>query len=163
MNKYVGKSSEISFKDQYSVRIIIHIHLYSAKVTLRHKPSLFHQYCQTSNISRTVIGNKLVDHSDVVGASPVGANSTIRHSRLNTWIQWIGKGKLQDETRGFSDYLRCYLRITEYIHVYCGTTDIICAWATHMPREFCCQRFGCVQHFDKKNHRNLLRLVPMKI
>ena len=64
---------------------------------------------------------------------------------------------------GFSDYLRCNQRITEYIHVYCGTTDIIHAWATHMLREVCRQRFGCVQHFDKKKYRNLLRLVPMKI
>ena len=29
-------------------------------------------YRQTSNISRTLVGNKIVDHSDVVGASPVG-------------------------------------------------------------------------------------------
>ena len=29
-------------------------------------------YRQTSNIRRTLSGNKLVDHSDVVGASPVG-------------------------------------------------------------------------------------------
>ena len=28
-------------------------------------------YSQTSNISRTFVGNKIVDHSDVVGASPV--------------------------------------------------------------------------------------------
>ena len=27
----------------------------------------------TSNISRTLVKNKIVDHSDVVGASPVGA------------------------------------------------------------------------------------------
>ena len=33
-------------------------------------------YCQTSNISRTLVGNKIVDHSDVVEASPVGAAST---------------------------------------------------------------------------------------
>ena len=25
-------------------------------------------YCQTSNISHTLVGNKIVDHSDVVGA-----------------------------------------------------------------------------------------------
>ena len=31
------------------------------------------KYRQNSNISRTLIGNKLVDHADVVGASPVGA------------------------------------------------------------------------------------------
>ena len=33
-------------------------------------------YCQTSNISRTLVGNKMVDHSAVVGASPVGAAPT---------------------------------------------------------------------------------------
>ena len=27
---------------------------------------------QTSDVIRTLIGNKIVDHSDVVGASPVG-------------------------------------------------------------------------------------------
>ena len=33
-------------------------------------------YRQTSNISRTLVGNKIVDHSDVVGALPVGAAPT---------------------------------------------------------------------------------------
>ena len=33
-------------------------------------------YCQTSNISPTLAGNKIVNHSDVVGASPVGAAPT---------------------------------------------------------------------------------------
>ena len=31
---------------------------------------------QVSNIRRTLVGNKIVDHSDVVGASPVGAAPT---------------------------------------------------------------------------------------
>ena len=31
---------------------------------------------QTSNIKLTLVGNKIVDHSDVVGASPVGAAPT---------------------------------------------------------------------------------------
>ena len=30
-------------------------------------------YRKTSNISPTLVGNKLVDNSDVAGASPVGA------------------------------------------------------------------------------------------
>ena len=34
-------------------------------------------YRQVSNISRTSVGNTIVDHSDVVGASPVGAAPTI--------------------------------------------------------------------------------------
>ena len=33
-------------------------------------------YRKTSNIRRILVGNKIVDHSDVVGASPVGAAST---------------------------------------------------------------------------------------
>ena len=33
-------------------------------------------YRQTSNISRTGVGNKVVDHSDVVGPSSVGATPT---------------------------------------------------------------------------------------
>ena len=33
-------------------------------------------YRQTSNISRTLLGNIIVDNSDVVGASPVGAAPT---------------------------------------------------------------------------------------
>ena len=45
-------------------------------------------YRKVSNIRRTLVGNKIVDHSDVVGASPVGA-----------WLQWIGQKRLQDETR----------------------------------------------------------------
>ena len=33
-------------------------------------------YRKTSNISRTLEGNKIVDNSDIVGASPVGAAPT---------------------------------------------------------------------------------------
>ena len=34
------------------------------------------EYRQVSNIRRTFVGNQIVDHSDVVGASPVGAAPT---------------------------------------------------------------------------------------
>ena len=37
---------------------------------------LISTYRQVSNIRRTLVGNKIVDHSDVVGASPVGAAPT---------------------------------------------------------------------------------------
>ena len=33
-------------------------------------------YRQVSNIRHTLVGNKIVDHSDVFGASPVGAAPT---------------------------------------------------------------------------------------
>ena len=38
--------------------------------------ALFLYYRKTSNISRTLEGNKIVNNSDVVGASPVGAAPT---------------------------------------------------------------------------------------
>ena len=38
--------------------------------------SPFQEYRKTFNISRTLVGNKIVDNSDVVGASPVGAAPT---------------------------------------------------------------------------------------
>ena len=33
-------------------------------------------YCQTSNVSHTLVGNKIVDHSDAVGAELVGTAPT---------------------------------------------------------------------------------------
>ena len=35
-----------------------------------------YNYLQVSNIRRTLVGNWIVDHSDVVGASPVGTAPT---------------------------------------------------------------------------------------
>ena len=37
---------------------------------------LFYQYRKVSNIIRTLVGDEIVDHSDVVGASPAGAAPT---------------------------------------------------------------------------------------
>ena len=34
------------------------------------------KYRQVSNIRHTLVGNRIVDHSDVIGASPVGAAPT---------------------------------------------------------------------------------------
>ena len=56
-------------------------------------------YRQVSNIRHTLVCYEIVDHSDVVGASPVGAAPTNLHSQLNTWLHWIGQRHLQDETR----------------------------------------------------------------
>ena len=41
-----------------------------------HSKCVICKYRKTSNISRTLVGNKIVDNSDVVGASPVGAAPT---------------------------------------------------------------------------------------
>ena len=45
-----------------------------------YRSSDFPVYRQTSNIRRTLVGNKLVDNSDVVGASPVAAAPTTSSS-----------------------------------------------------------------------------------
>ena len=46
-------------------------------------------YRQTSNMRRIVVGNKIVDHTDVIHL----------HSRLDTRLQWIEQRQRQDETR----------------------------------------------------------------
>ena len=48
-----------------------------------HLHKWWNNYRKTSNISRTLVGNKIVDNSDVVGASPVGAAPAT--SSFSTW------------------------------------------------------------------------------
>ena len=50
-------------------------------------------------MSHTLVGNKIVDHSGVVGASPVGAVPTTSSFLINTWLQRIEQRQLKDETR----------------------------------------------------------------
>ena len=45
--------------------------------TTRQQEQHMRVYCQTSNLSRTLAGNEIVDNSDVVGASLIGAARTI--------------------------------------------------------------------------------------
>ena len=56
-------------------------------------------YCQTSNIIHTLIGNKIVDPSDVVGASPVGAAPTTSSFSIELTPTFIGLGKDNCKTR----------------------------------------------------------------
>ena len=51
----------------------------------------------TSTISSTLVRNKIIDHWDVVGASPVGAAPTT--SSFSIWLQWFEHRQLQDETK----------------------------------------------------------------
>ena len=53
----------------------------------------------TYNIWHTLTGNKIVDHSDVVGASPVGAAPTISSLSSEQVASMDGIKQLQDETR----------------------------------------------------------------
>ena len=54
-------------------------------------------YLQTSNISRTLAGNIIVDYSDVDRLSAL--LELHLHSQLNPWFQLSGQRQLQDETR----------------------------------------------------------------
>ena len=54
-------------------------------------------YRKTSNISRTLVGNEIVDNSDVVGASPVGAapttsSSSTQHLASMDWAKTTARG-----------------------------------------------------------------------
>ena len=62
----------LDFKMDFSV-------IQALALGLGHPPIITHPcrtYRKTSNIRRTLVGNKIVDNSDVVGASPVGAAPT---------------------------------------------------------------------------------------
>ena len=45
-----------------------------------HLSHMYNIYRQVSNIRRTLVGNSILDHSDVVGATPVGAAQLHLHS-----------------------------------------------------------------------------------
>ena len=55
--------------------------------------------CQTFHIRCTVVGNEIVDHSDVVRAAPFGDAPTISSFLTQRLVQWIGQRQLQDEMR----------------------------------------------------------------
>ena len=56
---------------------IVYICTGNVKIGFDKRPEVnCYMYRKTSNISRTLVGNIIVDNSDVVGASPVGAAPT---------------------------------------------------------------------------------------
>ena len=92
-------------------------------------------YCQISNISRSLVGNT-VDHSDVVGASPVGAAPTT--SSFSTQhlasMDWAKTTARLDE-KHWRCGIRCalYWRLdgseigTQFRMVYCMSHKL-CTW-----------------------------------
>ena len=70
----------VGFTEQWWFDITLILTLKGCVNNLEKKPTNIYQctndYCQTSNISHTLQGNDIGDHSDVVGASPVGAAPT---------------------------------------------------------------------------------------
>ena len=91
-----------------------------------------YMYRKTSNISRTLVGNKIVDNSDVVGASPVGTAPTTssfstKHLASMDWakitVRWYKKHlKLWDLVRLILEVLR-YVGLSPWARVTCNTIE----------------------------------------
>ena len=71
-------------------------------------------YCQVCNISGTLLGSKIVNHSHVVGASPVGAvptTSSFFHLTLGFNLFHKDSCTPRRETYKFRDLVRLILDI----------------------------------------------------
>ena len=55
-------------------------------------------YHQTSNISHILLGNKIVDYSDLVWA-PLCQRCSSYIFIFDTWLQWIGQKQLHEDRR----------------------------------------------------------------
>ena len=78
------------------------------------KYNVCYDYLQVSNISCTLVGNKIVNHSDVVGASPVSAApTTIFILDITSGFTGLGKDncKTRRETFKFGDLVPLILDI----------------------------------------------------
>ena len=82
-------------------------------------------YRKTSNIRRTLVNNKIVDHSDVVGATPVGAASTT--SSFLTW-HLASRDSEKTATRQYENTVE-----TPYSAIPYTTIFYITRW-THGPQ-----------------------------
>ena len=79
----------------------------------------------TSNIRHTGIGNNIVDLSDVVVASPVGAAPTTS-SFSTPGFNGLAKGncKIRGQSLKFSDFVRLILEILLYLSFVAPTISI---------------------------------------
>ena len=101
------------------------------------------QYRKTSNIRRALVGNTIVNHSDVVGASPVGAAPTNLHlhSRLN--VKGFGNDSRKTPRESFKcwDLVRLILETWRYIEYWFAgwPQDTACANRRHFERGCNCK------------------------
>ena len=65
-------------------------------------------YLYTSNISRTLVGNKIADHSDVVGAAPTTSSFATRHLASKNWANTPARRDEKNLSVGICFFL--YLR-----------------------------------------------------
>ena len=74
-----GLQMKITVRKNCNARIVTYVDTTTTHSACKRRLP-FHQ---TYNISRTLVSNGIVDHSDVVGAAPVKLHL---HSRLKTWL-----------------------------------------------------------------------------
>ena len=60
---------------------------------------IFSYYLQTSNISRTSVGNELLSTQIWLELRRQAIPQLYLPSGLNTWLQWFGQRQVQDEAR----------------------------------------------------------------
>ena len=79
----------------------------------RCKATVLYYIRKTSNISRTLVGNQIVDYSDEVGASPVGDANYNFILDLTPGFNGLGKGncKMTRVTFKFRDLVHLILEI----------------------------------------------------
>ena len=100
-------------------------HSYVALSTGTLKVTFGSIYRKVSNIRRTLLVNKVVDHSDVVGASPVGARLQV-HLHSQPGFNGLGKDncKTRRETSMFRDWVRLILENWRYMNL-AGTGSLV--------------------------------------
>ena len=96
------------------------------KKLLRHTE---YAYRNVSNIRRTLVDNKIVDHWDVDRLSAL--LQLYLHSQINIWLQWIGQRQLQDETRNIcvlglgASYIRELTVYILFLHIWSCGNDLL--------------------------------------
>ena len=130
--------------------VLCHIALISIPIPTLHQYNTLHLYLsshfslhhQTSNISCTLVGNKLVDHSYVVAASTASQHCSNYIFILDLTPGFNGLGKqrqMQDETRNIQVFLFGAL-YTRGLTVFCP-----CLWIFVSPKSHLCHWHSSVR------------------
>ena len=86
-SQWYTQQSVASFTKEVNSRLAKRPLVFNGRLANRGYWGPFMDYRQTSNISRTVVGNNIVDHSDVVGASPTRRDEN-RLSNFTLHFSW---------------------------------------------------------------------------
>ena len=129
-------------------------------------------YRQVSKIRRTLEGNKIIDHSDVVGASPVGAAPTTSSFSiyLTPGLNGLGKGNCTMRRKSFKFLfrVRLMLHILRYVENYHSLYtkhkhgfyllphQLWSKWCTFINFE---QVFGAVLKFNLYDRKEIICIV----